>query len=198
VQAGANSVSKRDDRLVIQERTDGELLIGFLVSRDEVVFAALVARYGETVLAVCRGVLRHRQDAEDASQATFLVLMRKAPSLREMERLGHWLSGVAYREARNVRRGQRRRREHEERYKHCQSSQPADEVAFGETQTLVDAAVQRLPEKLRAVFVLCCLNGESKAEAARKLGWKVGTVSSRLAKAREFVQRWLRRRGIIP
>jgi len=150
------------------------------------------------VLAVCQAVLRHWQDAEDACQASFLVLMRKASSLGEEHVLGKWLSCVAYHEATNIRKRKRRRQHNEERYERGQSSPSFAEAEFHELQTLLDAAVEGLPEKYRAPFALCCLGGASKAEAARILGWKVRPVSSRLAKGRKLVQRSLRGSGIIP
>jgi RNA polymerase sigma factor (sigma-70 family) len=176
---------------------DSELLERFVAKRDEAAFAELVRRHGGGVWAVCRRLLSRPQDVEDAFQAVFLVLARKASSIRKGEAVGSWLYGVAYRTAERERRNAARRREREKR-----ASSPVPEpappavAACRELQQLLHDEVQRLPEKLRAPFVLCCLHGQSKSEAARELVWKEGTVASRVAEARRRLSVSLARRGV--
>ncbi len=176
--------------------SDGELLHAFLSRQDQEAFAALTRRHGPMVLNICRRVLRDRQDAEDAFQTTFLALARKAASLRDRPALASWLCGAAYRAALTLKRSAARRRVHEAR---AEPPAPADlfaDLAWREVEALLDEEVRRLPEKYQAVFVLCCLENHSRAEAARLLGLKEGTVSSRLHLARMLIQRRLVLRGI--
>jgi RNA polymerase sigma factor (sigma-70 family) len=181
--------------LKVAERTDCELLRAFAFDRDESAFTALVQRHGPLVLGVCRRLLGQEQDAEDAFQATFLVLARKAASLPG-ETVGGWLHGVAWNMAQRVRRATARQHARETQASMREMQGPVGEASLRELQALLDAEVARLPEKLRGPFVLCCLEGRSKAEAARELGWKEGTVSSRLAQARERLRARLVRRGV--
>jgi RNA polymerase sigma factor (sigma-70 family) len=176
--------------------SDGELLDAFLSRQDQEAFAALTRRHGPMVLNICRRVLRNRQDAEDAFQATFLALARKAATVRNRAALASWLCGAAYRAALTLKRSAARRRVREAR---AEPPAPADlfaDLAWREVEALLEEEVRRLPEKYQAVFVLCCLENHSRAEAARLLSLKEGTVSSRLHHARMLVQRRLARRGI--
>jgi RNA polymerase sigma factor (sigma-70 family) len=177
------------------ERTDRELLRAFAMKHDESAFVALVHRHGPLVLGVCRRLLGHEQDAEDAFQATFLVLARKAGCLPG-DTIGGWLHGVAWNIAQRLRRARARQYARDAHASMRELQGPVAEASLRELQALLDAEVARLPEKLRSPFVLCCLEGRAKAEAARELGWKEGTVSSRLAQARERLRARLVRRGV--
>jgi RNA polymerase sigma factor (sigma-70 family) len=172
--------------------TDGQLLACFVARRDEASFAALVRRHGGMVFAVCRRVLGHVQDAEDAFQATFLVLARKASSLRNGEAVGNWLYGVAYRTALEARKRIVRRRAREIPMEDV----PAVEVSPAEPQDwrpLLERELNRLPERYRTPVVLCHLEGRSRQEVARQLGVPEGTLSSRLATARQMLAKRLAR-----
>jgi RNA polymerase sigma factor (sigma-70 family) len=182
-------------RLAGCEPSDEQLLAAF-TQGQEPAFAALVRRYAGLVMGVCRRALGHEQDAEDAFQATFLVLARNARSIRRAGSLTAWLHGVAHRVARSARRDLARRREKERRGARAETTAMSEELSWREVQALLDEEVERLPDGYRDVFVLCCLQERSKPEAARLLGLKEGTVSSRLARSRRQVQEGLARRGV--
>jgi RNA polymerase sigma factor (sigma-70 family) len=176
-------------------RSDRHLLDDFAARGDESAFAALVARHGSMVLRVCRRVLGHEQDAEDAFQAAFLVLARHSKSIRKREALAQWLHGVAFRTAMMVKRSAARRRKHEARMADAPQRGPAP-PSWNDVQTVLDEEIQKLPESLRAVFVLCVLEDKSARIAAAQLGIQEGTARSRLTRARKLLQRRLTRRGI--
>ncbi len=178
------------------DASDAQLLERFRRHREEAAFAALVQRHGNLVLAVCRRVLRQEQDAEDAFQATFLALARHAGSLRAGEALGSWLYRVAYRIAIKAGEHMARRRTTERQALTRPGESAATELDWGELEGLVQEELERMPAKLRGPFVLCCLEGKSRSEAAGQLGWKEGTVAGRLAQARKLLQDRLARRGL--
>jgi RNA polymerase sigma factor (sigma-70 family) len=179
------------------DSTDRELLQAYCSQHDAAAFAALVRRHGPMVLGVCRHVLGHEQDAEDAFQATFLVLARRPGAVRKQEALASWLHGVAHRTSRSVRRSAARRRKHEERAMARPRPEPSGNPSWREVQAVLDEEIERLPERYRAPFLLCCVEGQARSEAARQLGLKEGTLSSRLAYARKRLQQRLARRGIV-
>ncbi len=157
--------------------TDRQLLDRFVFGREESAFAAIVERHGPMVMGVCRRVLRNAQDAEDAFQATFLVLARKAGALHWRESVGGWLYEVACRVARKARADNARRQCHERQVEIMPSADPLSLAAGREIQAVLEEELCRLPEKYRLPVVLCCLEGTSRSEAARQLRWKEGTVA---------------------
>jgi len=148
------------------------------------------------VLGVCRRTLRNDHDAEDAFQATFVLLARHAASIRKAESLGSWLHGVAYRMARNAQRAAARRRRHEAEPHSVPEAPPSADMTWRELRSLLDEEVGRLAEPHRAAFVACCLEGKSGPQAARELGVKESTVWKRLAKARTILRDRLTARGV--
>ena len=176
--------------------TDGELLRDYVAGPAPAVFDQIVRRHGPTVLGVCRRVLGHHQDAEDAFQATFIILARNAGSVRSEESLAGWLHGVAYRTAMRAKRDAARRRRNERLAPTVRSGPPDRELDWREVQAVLDEEVERLPAVFRDAFVLCVLRGLARADAARELGVTDGTVSSRLARARKLLQAALGRRGV--
>jgi RNA polymerase sigma factor (sigma-70 family) len=178
------------------EDSDEQLLHDFQTRRDNSAFAALVRRHGPMVLGVCRRVLGHQQDAEDAFQATFLVLARNVASLRKGTALASWLHGIAYRTAMKAKQTAARRRKHESQTPPRPSVDPSGELLWREVRTLLDEEIARLPDVYRSVFLLCCLDGLSQARAGQRLGLKERTVSNRLAAARQRLSRRLARRGV--
>jgi RNA polymerase sigma factor (sigma-70 family) len=174
--------------------TDAQLLASFVEHRDEAAFAAIVKRHGRLVWNVCRRILG-LHDTEDAFQATFLVLCRKAASIRRREMLASWLYGVAYQTALQARRTAARRRAREKQV--ADMPEPAIEKdLWNDLQPLLDQELSRLPEGYRVVLLLCDLEGKPRKEAARQLGLPQGTIASRLARARAMLANRLGRHGL--
>jgi RNA polymerase sigma factor (sigma-70 family) len=173
--------------------TDGQLLDRFLARRDEAAFVALVRRHGPMVLGVCRRVLGNHADADDAFQATFLVLIRKGPSFLPRRALGNWLYGVAYRTALKARAGHWKRRTKEKQVAHMAKPEARADDPWQDWLPLLDEELSRLPDKYREAVVLCELEGKTRQEAAQQLGVPEGTLSGRLTTARRLLARRLAR-----
>jgi RNA polymerase sigma factor (sigma-70 family) len=180
--------------------SDSVLLASFLACRDATAFELLVWRHGAMVLNLCRRLLGREHDAEDAFQATFLTMVRRAGSISKHQSLGSWLYKVALRVAREAKAGAARRGRHErpgaEAVALARTGEPVDEAVRRELGCLLDEEVSRLPEKYRAPFILCYLEGVTYDEASRQLGWPKGTVAVRLLRGRALLRRRLARRGL--
>jgi RNA polymerase sigma factor (sigma-70 family) len=179
------------------ESSDAQLLACFIENRDEAAFAALVRRHGPMVFGVCRRVLRNHCDAEDAFQATFLVLVRKAASLASRELLANWLYRVAYQTAAKARTMVCKRRKREMQMAEMPEPETPPQDSRSDLQFLLDHELNRLPTKYRVPLLLCDLEGNSRKEVARQLGWPEGTLSGRLARARKMLAGRLARRGLV-
>src|SRR5262245_36006377 len=175
--------------------SDGQLLERYLARRDEAAFESLVLRHGPMVLGVCRRILRNEADAEDAFQATFLVLVLKAASIRSRGLLGSWLYGVANNTARKAKAMNRVRRAKEVERSPV-AKELRDEGDLGELHGRLDAEVSRLPETYRAAIVACDLEGKTIKEAAAALGWPQGTVATRLRRGRALLAKRLASQGV--
>lgn len=176
-------------------QTDEALLQRFCASRDDDAFTALVRRHGPMVFTVCRRVLHGRPEVDDAFQATFLVLARKAEAIARPAQLAAWLHGVAYRTALKA-RGDLGRRESREQPVQRLPDQAAPEWSPLDWHAVLDEEITRLPDKYRVPVLLCYLRGHTNEEAARALGCPKGTIQSRLAEARERLRGRLQRRGV--
>jgi RNA polymerase sigma factor (sigma-70 family) len=183
------------DRQRGQEQSDEELLERFATRRDEPAFAALVQRHGPLVLGVCRRVLGNSADADDAFQATFLTLACQVRSLRCPQALASWLYRVAYLASVRARRRKARRTAQESQAMSAARPDPETEITWRELGPILDEAMNRLPEKYRTALVLCGLQGKSAEKAAAELGCPIGSISHRLAKARDLLRRRLARSG---
>jgi RNA polymerase sigma factor (sigma-70 family) len=177
-----------------REATDAILLCRFAANRDESAFVELVRRHGPTVMGVCRRMLRHEADAEDAFQAAFLVLARKAASIARPELLASWLYGVACRTSRRAQADRARHRSTE--LPDVPAPVPTSEAEWSDLRRVLDDEVYRLPDKYRAPFLLSHLAGKTNDEVAHLLGIPKGTVLSRLSRVREKLRSRLTRRGI--
>ena len=179
-----------------ESTSDQYLLKQFSSHGDEAAFGLLVHRYNRLVIAACARVLGQSADVEDAAQGTFIVLARKAASIRHPEQLGNWLYGVARRVASKAKMQSARRRAHENEVA-CQSTpEPITHLLGEELRSVLDQEIVRLPIQYRAPFLLCCVGGCTSKEAASQLACPEGTVVSRLAWARERLRVRLTRRGI--
>jgi RNA polymerase sigma factor (sigma-70 family) len=177
--------------------TDGELLRRFIDHRDATAFASLVNRHASMVWGVCRRLLGHVQDAEDAFQATFLVLVRKAASVVPRSAVGAWLHGVAYNTALKAQVASVARKQKEKQVEVMPEPEVVQHDAAEEAQQLLDQELNSLPAKYRQALVLCDLEGRSRKEAARQLKIPEGTLSSRLTTARTMLAKRLTRRGVV-
>jgi RNA polymerase sigma factor (sigma-70 family) len=177
--------------------SEGQLLHRFATG-DQGAFEALVARHGPTVLGVCRRMLHDSPDVEDAFQATFLVLLRKAGALRDAEALSPWLHGVAYRVAARIRSHSARRPAEESKSARPEAVESACDLEGTELRALLDEEIGHLPEKYRRAVVLCYLEGRTHEEAARRLRCSAGSLRGRLDRARQKLKDRLIRRGVAP
>jgi RNA polymerase sigma factor (sigma-70 family) len=180
----------------VVDLTDSQLLDRFSAARDEAAFAALLQRHGPLVLNCCRRVLGNAHDADDAFQATFLVLARKAGSIRQGELLANWLYGVAYRIASKVKCTASRRQAHERQVVDMPQLETASPAQWEELRPLLDQELSRLPAKYRMPIILRYLQGKTNEEAAREMGCPAGTLSWRLSRALDILRQRLARRGI--
>jgi RNA polymerase sigma factor (sigma-70 family) len=176
--------------------SDRELLDRFVAARDDAAFSVLIERHGPMVLGVCGRALPNCHDAEDACQATFLVLACKAASIRKKGSLSSWLHGVAARVAANLKRDRVRRTARERATATPAPRDPAAEVSWREVQAILDQELQRLPERYRAPLILCYLECLTRDEAARQLGLSPTTLHGRLDRARNLLRGGLCKRGL--
>lgn len=180
--------------------TDSELLERFLTRRDEAAFELLVRRHGALVYGICRRLLGNVHDVEDAFQATFLVLTRKASSIGKRDSISSWLYKVAYRIALRARKRKAKQVNREKFLAELDVPERGPDFSnnsdWRELQPVLDAEINRLPEKYRAVLVLCYLEGKTNEAAAQELGCPKGTVLSRLARGRDRLRNRLQQRGI--
>jgi RNA polymerase sigma factor (sigma-70 family) len=173
---------------------DDQLLYNFLSGADEAAFAALVKRHGPMVFGVCQSVLGHAQDAEDAYQATFLMLARKGASIQKKRSVAAWLHSVAVRLARKHKAT--RQPLHPRASAPSLPPSPVDELSWREVRQIVHEEIGRLPKSYQLPLILCYLEGQTQDEAARRLGWTAGTFKGRLDRGREALRRNLTRRGL--
>jgi RNA polymerase sigma factor (sigma-70 family) len=192
-----NHLRRFADAQVVKDLTDGELLARFREGKEEAAFAILMQRHGPMVMSVSQRVLRDWHGAEDVFQATFLVLARRADSIRKVVSLGSWLHGVAFRIATKAIRRFARGRRRENRIIRRADTEPVDALLRQEIQQVFDELIADLPEKYKLPLVLHYFEGLSHAEAAAQLGWRKTSFTSRLEKARELLRGRLCRRGFM-
>jgi RNA polymerase sigma factor (sigma-70 family) len=189
-----SAVAAKQARLLL---SDEELLRQFVDSRNEWAFEILVRRHGPMILGLCQRIIGKMTDAEDAFQATFIVLARKSSTLKQPHLLGNWLYGVAYRIARKAKTLLLRRQQREQLLMETSQSTSESSRIDAELLSLLDEAIQRLPEKYRVPVLLCELQSLSRKEAAERLKIPEGTLSSRLANARKRLQNYFARHGVV-
>jgi RNA polymerase sigma factor (sigma-70 family) len=195
-----NGVIRQLRGLVLRDgagSTDGQLLTAYLAGRDEVALATLVRRHAAMVWGVCRRVLANHHDAEDAFQATFLVLVRRAAAIASRELLANWLYGVAHQTALKARATTARRATREKQVTDMPEPISTEPVHRPDLLPVLDDELSRLPEIYRAAIVLCELEGKTRKEAARQLGVPEGTLAARLARGRAMLAKQLSRRGVV-
>ena len=176
--------------------TDGQLLGCFVENREEAAFTALLHRHGPMVWNVCRRILRSHQDVEDAFQATFLVLLRKAHSIKPREMVASWLYGVAHQTAKDARAAAARRRAREKQVTDMPEPAMQEKDLWHDLQPLLDQELSRLPQQYRILIVLCDLEGKTRKKVAEQLKCPEGTVAGRLARARGMLAKRLARHGL--
>lgn len=177
-------------------RSDGELVTRFAERQDEAAFETLVQRHGGMVFGVCRRVLHHEHDAEDAFQATWLVFARKASSIRRQQSVSCWLHGVAHRLALQAKTAAARRRQREAHGRRQLAEVSLPKMTWEEIAPVLDVELERMPDRLRAPLVLCYLESMTRDEAARRLGWSLRTLMRRLEQGRTRLRARLTRRGV--
>jgi RNA polymerase sigma factor (sigma-70 family) len=180
------------------EMTDAQLLDCFVANRDQAAFAALVRRHGPMVWGVCRRVLYSYHDAEDAFQASFLVLARRAASVAPRDAMANWLYGVAYQTARKARASRARKQARERQVSDLPEPIGAGAGPWHDLIPILDRELSRLPEKYRRAIVLCDLQGKSRKQAAGELALPEGTLSGRLTRGRAMLAKRLARHGAVP
>jgi RNA polymerase sigma factor (sigma-70 family) len=178
------------------DATDGELLTRFIDHRDEGAFESLVRRHAPMVLGVCRRLLSP-EDAEDAFQATFLILALKAKSIRPREMLAGWLHGVARQVTLRARRASARRLQREQTVAVLPEAESVSHEHWNDVMPVLDQEITHLPEHYRIVIVLCDLENLTRHETAQRLSLPEGTVNSRLARARTLLAKRLTQRGVV-
>jgi RNA polymerase sigma factor (sigma-70 family) len=183
------------DQLPIADAPDGELLRRFVQNKDELAFAEILRRHGPLVLGVCRRVLGDVHAAEDAFQAAFVQLARRAPGIRCEESLAGWLHTVARRVSLVARRGEQRRRRREHASSQPEAKRPED-MTWRELRAVLDRELARLPAEYRLPLILCYLEDRPQAEAAERLGWPLPTLRGRLERGRQRLRRRLTRYGL--
>jgi RNA polymerase sigma factor (sigma-70 family) len=196
--AAVRQLGRLFDTGTIAGLTDSELLERFVNLRDEVAFEAIVSRHGPMVLGVCRAILKNGDEVEDTFQAAFLILIRRAETIRGRESLGGWLHRVAYRVAIQSRAEAARRRSAEAKAAEFTPRTMVDgtDETVDELRSIVHEEIARLPDRFRLPVVLCDLHGLSRPEAARRLNWSEGAFCSRLTRARARLRDRLTRRGL--
>jgi RNA polymerase sigma factor (sigma-70 family) len=176
--------------------SDRALLDAFVCTKDGSAFETLLHRHGAMVLNVCRRMLRHSHDAEDACQATFLILAQKASAIRQRDTVAAWLHGVAYHVAQRLRRDIARRDRHSFPARDVVQGDTTGSIIWRDAQRVIDEELNRLPDHYRAPLLLCYLEGKTQDEAARQLGWTDAVLRGRLDRGRERLRRRLLRRGV--
>ena len=177
--------------------TDGQLLEAFIGRKDGETFDALLHRHGPMVMGVCFRVLRNHHDSEDAFQAAFLVLARKASSVRPREQVVNWLHGVAYRTALKARAMRAKTQVRERQVAQMPEPEGVQQDNWSDLQPVLDEELSRLPDNYRLPLLLCDLEGKSIKEATQQLGWPQGTLAGRLARARKMLAKRLTQRGVV-
>ncbi len=193
-----DAIRKQVEAMTGEDEADASLVARFVSSNDAAAFATIVRRHGTMVWGVCRNLLPQDGDAEDAFQATFLALVRSAKTVRNTATLGPWLHGVAVRVATKLKRTAARRKTREGAVARPEATSPVADSQWDALLAAVHEEVNRLPEAERTAFVLCCLEGVRQPVAAAQLGWKPGTLTGRLSKAKRRLLDRLSQRGLAP